>query len=112
VEGGLSKTWLELGIMGVALYGAVYWTALAPAVRSLRQLDGAGVAFTMLAIALAIIFLKGHQSLDDPLIQPLFWLVVGGIWGRKQAGRRTEPSDTGMAWRSRACGQAISPGSN
>lgn len=87
VEGGLSKTWLELGIMGVALYGAVFWTALAPAIGSLRRLDGAGVAFTMLAIALAIIFLKGHQSLDDPLIQPLFWLTVGGIWGRKQGGR-------------------------
>ena len=81
-EGGLVKTWLELGIMGVALYGAIFWTALAPAIRSLRRLDGAGVALTMLAIALGVLFLKGHQSLDDPLIQPLFWLGVGGIWGR------------------------------
>ena len=81
-EGGLTKTWLELGIMGVVLYGAVFWTALAPAIRSLRRLDGAGVALTMLVIALGAIFLKGHQSLDDPMIQPLFWLSVGGIWGR------------------------------
>ena len=84
-EGGLSKTWLELGIIGVVLYGAVFWVALAPAIRSLRRLDGAGVALTMLAIALGVVFLKGHQSLDDPLIQPLFWLSVGGIWGRMQA---------------------------
>ena len=87
-EGGLSKTWLELGIMGVALYGAVFWAALAPAIRSLRRLDGAGLACTMLAISLGIIFLKGHQSLDDPLVQPLFWLVVGGIWGRTHAADR------------------------
>jgi hypothetical protein len=84
-EGGLSKTWLELGIMGVVLYGAIFWGALAPAIRSLRRLDGSALAFTMLAIALGVIFLKGHQSLDDPLIQPLFWLAVGGIWGRIHA---------------------------
>lgn len=81
-EGGLSKTWLELGIMGVALYFAIFWSALASAIRSLRRLDGPSVAFTMLAISLGVIFLKGHQSLDDPLIQPLFWLAVGGVWGR------------------------------
>ena len=84
-EGGLVRTWLELGIMGVALYGAIFWTALAPAIGSLRRLDGVGVALTMLAIALSVIFLKGQQSLDDPLIQPLFWLGVGGIWGRMRA---------------------------
>jgi hypothetical protein len=81
-EGSLPKTWLELGIMGAALYGAIFWEALAPAVRSLRRLDGPALAFTMLAIALGVVFLKGHPSLDDPLIQPLFWLAVGGIWGR------------------------------
>jgi len=84
-EGGLSKTWLELGIMGVTLYGAIFWEALAPAMRSFRRLDGPGLAFMMLAVALGIVFLKGHQSLDDPLIQPLFWLAVGGIWGRLHA---------------------------
>jgi hypothetical protein len=92
-EGGLPKTWLELGIMGVVLYAAVFWVALAPAIRSLRRLDGAGVALTILSIALGVIFLKGQQSLDDPLIQPLFWLGVGGIWGRMRAvalsGRET-----------------------
>ncbi len=93
-EGGLARTWLELGIMGMVLYGVVFWVALAPAIRSLRRLDGAGVAFTILAIALGVIFLKGQQSLDDPLIQPLFWLGVGGIWGRIRAvavsGRQTQ----------------------
>lgn len=84
-EGGLSKTWLELGIMGAVLYGAIFWGALTPAIRSLRRLDGPGLAFTMMALALGVIFLKGHQSLDDPLIQPLFWLAVGGIWGRMHA---------------------------
>ena len=85
VEGGLAKTGLELGIMGVVLYGAVFWVTLAPAIRSLRRLDVAGVALTMLTIALGVVFLKGHQELDDPLIQPLFWLSVGGIWGRMRA---------------------------
>jgi hypothetical protein len=89
VEGGLAKTWLELGIMGLALYGAVFWTALSPAIRSLRRIDGAGLALTMLAIALGIVFLKGHQSLDNPLIQPLFWLAVGGTWGRMHAAARS-----------------------
>jgi hypothetical protein len=93
VEGGLSKTWLELGIMGAVLYGAIFWAALAPAIRSLRRLDGPGIAFTMLAIALGIVFLKGHQSLDDPLIQPLFWLAVGGIWGRMHAARTKKDRD-------------------
>ena len=92
-EGGLARTWLELGIIGVVLYGAVFWVALAPAIRSLRRLDGAGVALTILSIALGVIFLKGQQSLSDPLIQPLFWLCVGGIWGRMRAvavsGRET-----------------------
>jgi hypothetical protein len=96
-EGGLAKTWLELGIVGVVLYGAAFWVALAPAVRSLRRLDGAGVALTILAIALGVVFLKGHQSLDDPLIQPLFWLSVGGIWGRARvvAGVRRETPERG-----------------
>jgi hypothetical protein len=26
-----------------------------------------------------------HQSMDDPLIQPRFWLSVGGGWGRRLA---------------------------
>jgi hypothetical protein len=85
VEGGLAKVWLELGILGAALYGAVFWAALALPIRSLRRLDGVSIALTLLAIALGIVFLKGHQSLDDPLIQPLFWLSVGGIWGRMRA---------------------------
>jgi hypothetical protein len=84
-EGGLSTTWLELGIMGAVLYGAIFWEVLTPAIRSLRRLDGPGRAFTMMTLALGVIFLKGHQSLDDPLIQPLFWLAVGGIWGRMNA---------------------------
>ena len=98
-EGGLSKTWLELGVMGIVLYGAVFWAALAPAIRSLRRLDGAGVALTMLAIALGVIFLKGHQSLDDPLIQPLFWLSVGGIWGRMRAVAGVRREETGEVLR-------------
>ena len=80
-EGGLTKTWLELGILGVALYGGVFFSTLAPIARSPR-LDGAGRALTILALALGIVFLKGHQDLDDPLVQPLFWLAVGGAWGR------------------------------
>jgi hypothetical protein len=88
-EGGLTKTWLELGIMGVVLYAAVFWTALSPALRSPGRRDMVGVALTVLAIDLGVIFLKGHQALDDPLIQPLFWMVVGGIWGRIRAGRTT-----------------------
>jgi hypothetical protein len=100
-EGGLAKTWLELGFMGVVLFGAVFWVALAPAIRSLRRLDGAGIALTMLAIALGVVFLKGHQSLDDPLIQPLFWLAVGGIWGRMRAVALIRRPDPGAASRSR-----------
>lgn len=92
-EGGMSKTWLEIGIMGVVLYGAIFWVSLAPAIRSLRRLDGAALAFTVLAIALGVIFLKGHQSLDDPLIQPLFWLAVGGIWGRMRAAVDVDRAD-------------------
>ena len=94
-EGGLARTWLELGIIGVVLYGAIFWAALAPALRSLRQLDGAAVAFTMLAIALGVVFLKAQASLDDPLVQPLFWLGVGGIWGRMRAPTLIQQPDTG-----------------
>jgi hypothetical protein len=81
-EGGLTKTWLELGGLGVVLYGGVFLSALAPIARSLRRLDGAGRALTILTLALGIVFLKGHQDLDDPLVQPLFWLAAGGAWGR------------------------------
>jgi hypothetical protein len=82
VEGGLAKTWLELGVMGVVLYSAVFLSALSPAIRLMRRLDGIGTALIVLVGAMSVVFLKGHQSLDDPLIQPLFWLAVGGIWGR------------------------------
>ena len=81
-EGGLTKTWLELGIVGVILYTGVFLSVLGPPLRSLRRLDGVGRALTMLTVALGIVFLKGHASLDDPLVQPLFWLAAGGIWGR------------------------------
>jgi hypothetical protein len=107
-EGGLAKTWLELGIMGVVFYGAIFWTALAPVIRSLRRLDGAGVTFTMLAIALGVIFLKGHQSLDDPLIQPLFWLVVGGIWGRIQPVSDGQHAGLETVFKSRSTGRRVS----
>jgi hypothetical protein len=82
VEGGLSKTWLELGIVGVLLYAAVFASAVGPIARSLGRLDGVGRTLTVLTITLGVIFLKGHQSLDDPLVQPLFWLAAGGAWGR------------------------------
>jgi hypothetical protein len=81
-EGGFTKTWLELGVLGVVLYGGVFFSALVPIARSLRRLDGTGRALIVLAFALGIVFLKGHQDLDDPLVQPLFWLAVGGAWGR------------------------------
>jgi hypothetical protein len=81
-EGGLTKTWLELGLVGAILYGGVFACVLAPAIRRLGSLDGTGRALTGLAIALGIVFLKGHQSLDNPLVQPLFWLAAGGAWGR------------------------------
>jgi hypothetical protein len=88
VEGGLTKTWVELGIVGVALYGAVFVSALGPLARRLGRLDSTGQALTVLALALGIVFLKGHQSLDNPVIQPLFWLAVGGAWGRMRASAR------------------------
>jgi hypothetical protein len=96
-EGGLAKTWLELGIVGVVLYGGVFVAALGPLVRSLRHLDGVGRALTVLAVALGIVFLKGHQSLDDPLVQPLFWLCVGGAWGRMRARVAGPPDEARMA---------------
>jgi hypothetical protein len=85
VEGGLAKTWLELGIVGVLLYGAVFFSVLAAPVRHLLRLDVIGRALTILSIALGVIFLKGHQSLDDLLVQPIYWLAAGGIWGRMRA---------------------------
>ena len=103
-EGGLAKTWLELGIIGVVLYGAVLWVAFAPAIQSLRRLDGAGMALTMLAIALGVIFMKGQQSLDDPLIQPLFWLGIGAIWGRMRAVRDVRQRETGEVLRLHSAG--------
>ncbi len=81
-EGGLTKTWLELGIVGVILYGGVFLSALGPAIGRWRRTDGTGRALTVLTLALGIVFLKGHQSLDDPLIQPCFWLAAGGALGR------------------------------
>lgn len=101
VEGGLAKTSVELGLVGVLLYGGVFLSILIPLVRSLVRTDGVGRALTILTVAIGIIFLKGHQSLDDPLVQPLFWLAAGGAWGRirsvdqKQSGaseidRKTE----------------------
>ena len=81
-EGGLTKTWLELGLVGVILYAAVFLCVLGPALSSVRHLDNVGRTLIVLTLALGIIFLKGHQSLDDPLVQPLFWLAAGGVWGR------------------------------
>ena len=81
-EGGLGKTLLELGLVGAALYAGVFFSVLAPIVRFIRRLDGIGCSLVVLVLALGIIFLKGHEALDDPLIQPLFWLCAGGAWGR------------------------------
>jgi hypothetical protein len=86
-EGGLTKTWLELGIVGVMLYAGVFTSILGPMLRSVRVLDGAGRALLVLTIALGVIFLKGHQSLDNPLVQPMYWLAAGGVWGRLRASQ-------------------------
>ena len=92
-EGDLTKTWLELGVLGVALYAGVFLSVLGPPLRSLRCMDGVGRALTVLTVALGVVFLKGHASLDDPLVQPLFWLAAGGIWGRSR-GRGTRASQS------------------
>jgi hypothetical protein len=92
VEGGLSKTWLELGLIGVLLYGQVFGTAIVPVLRRFGSLDGIGRALLVLSLGLGILFLKGHQSLDDPLSQPLFWIAVGGVWGRLR--RQTAEPDS------------------
>jgi hypothetical protein len=84
-EGGLTKTWLEIGLVGVILYASVFFSALGPLIRSLPRLDDVGRALLALSLGLGIVFLKGHQSLDDPLVQPLFWLCVGGAWGRMRS---------------------------
>lgn len=97
VEGGFSKTWLELGLVGVVLYGGAFFSALVPIIRSVTQLDGVGRSLTILTIALGVIFLKGHQSLDDPLVQPLFWLAAGGAWGRMRSVSRTRHGETETA---------------
>lgn len=84
-EGGLTKAWLELGVTGAVLYGSLFAVLLAPLLRGLRNLDSIGRAATCLVFALCIIFLKGHASLDDPLIQPLYWVAVGVCWARRRA---------------------------
>jgi hypothetical protein len=96
-EGGLTKTWLELGIAGVVLYAGVFASVLGPLIRRLGRLDGIGRALTVLAIALGVVFVKGHQSLDNPLVQPLFWLAVGGAWGRLRAASLRRHHQTGGA---------------
>ena len=79
------------------LYEAVFWVALAPAIRSLRWLGRIGVALTMMAIALGASFPKGQQSLDNPLIQlPVLaecWRATGADSGRScSADRRVSVS--------------------
>lgn len=115
-EGGLTKTWLELGIAGVVLYAGVFAAVLGPLLRRLGRLDGVGRALTMLAIALGVVFLKGHQSLDNPLVQPLFWLAVGGAWGRLRAAGHRRHHQAGAPqrtaphpWRSRGFAQPSVP---
>lgn len=109
-EGGLTKTWLELGIIGVLLYGGVFFAALGPPVYALRRLDGVGRALTVLALALGVVFLKGHASLDDPLVQPLFWLAVGGVWGRlRQPASSSRPGVSRPVHQAPAGGSLQSP---
>ena len=109
-EGGLTKTWLELGIVGVILYAGVFFSALAPLIRNLTRLDGTSHALTVLAIGLGVIFLKGHQSLDDVLVQPLFWLAVGGAWGRMRSSA-AKPRDERVTWLSPPAADAYSTAS-
>ena len=73
---GLPAPWLELGSV-VALYGPVFGTATG----AFRRPDSMGRSSLILMLGLGIVFLEGHVSLDDPLIQPLFWIAVGGILG-------------------------------
>jgi hypothetical protein len=96
-EGGLTKTWLELGITGVVLYACVFASVLGPLIRRLGRLDRIGWALIVLVFALGIVFLKGHQSLDNPLVQPLFWLAAGGAWGRLRAASHRQQQQQGGA---------------
>jgi hypothetical protein len=96
-EGGLTKIWLELGIVGVVLYAGAVLSVLGPVVRRLGRLDLTGRALIMLTFALGVVFLKGHQSLDNPLVQPLFWIAAGGAWGRMRSPRQaTRPPATAV----------------
>jgi hypothetical protein len=81
-EGGLAKTWLELGLIGLLLYGQIFIMLIGLTLRRFRALDCMGRALLILTLGLGILFLKGQASLDDPLIQPLYWLAAGGVWGR------------------------------
>ncbi|MFZ5869234.1 MAG: hypothetical protein ACOYXW_01680 [Actinomycetota bacterium] len=102
-EGGLAKAWLEIGVTGVLLYAAVFAVVIIGPFRRLRHLDGMGRAAILLVIALSIVFLKGHQSLDNPRIQPLYWIAAGIAWQRTRertgnaAPRKIQESNTTIA---------------
>lgn len=76
-EGGLTKAWLELGLVGVLLYAAVFTSILGPLLRHLTRINAVGQAMGVLALCLGIVFLKAQASLGDPLVQPMFWLAAG-----------------------------------
>lgn len=123
-EGGLAKAWLEIGITGVLLYAGVFAVVITGPFRRLRHLDGTGRAAILLVLALSIVFLKGHQSLDNPRVQPLYWVAAGIAWQRTRertgsiARRKTQEYNTatatsrglpvGQGTRNRAMGRAMS----
>ena len=76
-EGAITKVWLEIGIVGLIIYVFLFWTIFSPLILKFKYVDNIGKSFIVGCICLGILFLKGHASLDDPFIQPLFWLNAG-----------------------------------
>lgn len=89
-EGTLSKVWLELGLLGVALYYSFLLAWLAPLLSRFRQLDVYGRGSAIAATAVFALGFKAHQIWDNPQVQIMFWLAVGAAWGTLRRVLRTK----------------------
>lgn len=79
-EGLMARVWLELGLVGLLIYGSMLLTGVIGALRMTRGGDVWQCAAGLAAVSIFLLALKGHQALGNGQVQPLFWLCVGAAW--------------------------------
>lgn len=96
-EGIVAKVWLELGLVGSVLFLWLISTLVLPLAHAAPRSSNPVAVWTIYALGVLLLSLKGHQVFDNPQVQIPFWLAVGAAYGHLRTSRTDRRSPAKVA---------------